>query len=89
MTKHGRLSVNANSKTKRSDIAELTHYDNGEFLDIVGYAIAHELFHLLCGINHTDTWGTVFGLGPYLSLLTTPENELLQINLKTKRGVTR
>ena len=71
-------------------IAGVTHYSGGEFLDVVGYSIAHELFHLLCGKNHTSTPRTVFGLGPYLSTLeATPSNELIQINLKTKRGVTQ
>jgi len=70
-------------------ISDVTHYSDVEFLDIVGYCIAHELFHLLCGLNHTMTQNTVFGLGPYLSTLeATPSNELIQINLKARRGVT-
>jgi len=69
-------------------IAGVEHYSNGEFLNVLGYAIAHELFHLLCGPLDNMTPNTVFGLGPYLSTLTVPSNELLQINLKTKQGVT-
>ena len=73
-----------------TDISGVTHYSNVEFLDIVGYCIAHELFHLLCGLNHTMTPNTVFGLGPYLSTLeATPSNELIQINLKKRQGVTQ
>ena len=71
-----------------TDIAGVTHYTQLEFLDVVGYCIAHELFHLLCGPEHNTTPNTVFGLGPYLSTLTTPPNELLQINLKARKGVT-
>ena len=65
------------------------HYTASEFGDVVKYAIAHELFHILCGPNHNlNSPGTIFGSGPYLSTLTTPENEMSQINLKTRCGVT-
>ena len=65
------------------------HYSSNEFLDVLGYSIAHELFHLLAGKDHNTTPNTVFGLGPYLSTLTTSANEISQINLKTRKGVTR
>ena len=32
-----------------TDIAEVAHYTSIEFLDIIRYCIAHELFHLLGG----------------------------------------
>ena len=66
-----------------------THYSNVEFLDVAGYSIAHELFHLLCGPDDNLSAGTVFGTGPKLSTLQAPLSEVLQINLKERRGVTQ
>ena len=67
----------------------VTHYTSGEFLDIVGFCIAHELFHLLCGLSHDSTPNAVLGVGPYLSNLIASPTELLRVNLKSKRGVTQ
>ena len=83
------ISAIAEERPFDVDIAGVDHYTNTEFLDVLGYAIAHELFHLLCGPNHTANPGTVFGTGPKLSTLTTPSSELLMVNLKGRRGVTR
>ena len=65
------------------------HYSTTEFLEVIGYATAHELFHILCGPQHNTNQGTVFGLGYYLSIIITPADELSQINLKQRSGVTQ
>ena len=71
-----------------ADKMGLEHYTVAEFVDVTGYAVSHELFHLLCGADHNTSANTVFGKGPHLSTLTTPANEMTQINLKARRGVT-
>jgi len=68
-------------------IAGLTHYSNAEFLDVVAYCIAHELFHLLWGLDLISQNG-LSGIFLPLSQITVSSAELQQINLKNRIGVT-
>jgi hypothetical protein len=54
----------------------LGHYTVAEFLEVVGYSVAHEIFHLLCGVVHNTNPNTVFGVEPNLSTLIAPADEL-------------
>ena len=64
------------------------HYSNAEFLDVVGYCIAHELFHLLGGKDLVSLSGITHVFLP-LSQITVSSAELSLVNLKTRKGVTR
>ena len=69
-----------------TNIADGTHYSSVEFLDIIGYSIAHELFHLIGG---TDNQGPLSNsYSPFNGIIISP-NELRQINFKTRQGVTQ
>ena len=68
------------------DITGVTHYSGGEFLDVIRYCVAHELFHLL---GSKDNQGPLTNLySPPFNDIIISKNELLQINLKQKKGVT-
>ncbi|MCL2103908.1 MAG: hypothetical protein FWH21_02455, partial [Kiritimatiellaeota bacterium] len=67
----------------------LSHYNATEFRNVAGYSVSHEILHLIGG-NHTDNQNTIMGVNGNMlpGLNVTPADELLQINLKTKQGVT-
>ena len=66
----------------------LGHYSSAEFLDVIGYCIAHELFHLLGGFDLVSLNG-ISGVFLPLNQITISSAELQQINLKSKQGVTQ
>ncbi|MCL1921613.1 MAG: hypothetical protein FWG50_11190 [Kiritimatiellaeota bacterium] len=69
-----------------TDIAGVTHYTGIEFLDVVRYCIAHELFHLLGG---EDNYGPLTNPYSLFSNIVISPVELSQVNLKTRLGVTK
>jgi len=68
----------------------LPHYNEGEFLNFLAWAVAHEIMHLIIGadwhFNGTDN--LMGGRVPIGSTIIAHE-EIQMINLKTKRGVTQ
>ena len=82
------LAAIAEERPFNTNITGLAHYTSPEFLDVIGYCIAHELFHLLGGLDLVSLNG-ISGVFLPLPQITVSPAELLQINLKNRKGVTQ
>jgi len=65
-----------------------THYPSSEFIQRIGYCIAHEIFHLIGGLDLVSPNG-ISGLFLPLGDITASPAELLQINLPQRKSINR
>ena len=65
------------------------HYTGVQFKSFLAWATAHEIFHLLIGDWHFNGINNLMGDRVAVENAVVLPAELLQMNLKTRRGVTQ
>ncbi|MCL1922237.1 MAG: hypothetical protein FWG50_14390, partial [Kiritimatiellaeota bacterium] len=81
--------VNAVNVSEEMFLKTGTHISSNDFIDLIKFCIAHELFHLIGGSDRPNATGFISGPPPYAPFtnLQTSSDEIQEINLPARFSI--